>query len=40
MNSVIRTYPNVSQFWKYEPDAYLKQPVYTRDYPPSKNLEA
>lgn len=39
VNSVIQTYPNVSQFWKYDAATYLKQPVYTRDYPPSKNLE-
>lgn len=40
VNSVIQTYPDVSQFWKYDPTAYIKQPVYTRDYPPSKNIEA
>jgi branched-chain amino acid transport system substrate-binding protein len=40
VNSVIQTYPNVSQFWKYDADTYLKQPVYTRDFPASKNLEA
>ena len=33
-NTVIYTYPAVSQFWKYNPEEYLKQPVYTRDYPP------
>jgi branched-chain amino acid transport system substrate-binding protein len=32
-NTVIYTYPAVSQFWKYNPEEYLKQPVYTRDYP-------
>jgi branched-chain amino acid transport system substrate-binding protein len=35
-NTVIYTYPNVSQFWKYKPEEFLKQPVYSRDYPPSK----
>ena len=35
-NTVIYTYPNVSQFWKYKPEEYLKQPVYSRDYPPVK----
>ena len=35
-NSVIFTYPQVSQFWKYNPEEFLKQPVYTRDYPPCK----
>jgi branched-chain amino acid transport system substrate-binding protein len=35
-NTVIYTYPEVSQFWKYEPEEFLKQPVYSRDYPPLK----
>jgi len=35
-NTVIYTYPLVSQFWKYDPKEYLKQPVYTRDYSPRK----
>jgi len=39
MNVVIDTYRDVSQFWKYEPAAFLAAPVYSRDYPPSKNLE-
>ncbi len=33
-NTVIKTYPKVSQFWKYKPEEFLKQPLYTRDYPP------
>ena len=40
VNEVIFTYPNVSQFWKYKPEEYLKNPPYTRDYPPAKNLES
>ncbi len=39
VNSVIQTYPNVSQFWTYKPDEFLKNPVYSRDWPPAKNLE-
>jgi branched-chain amino acid transport system substrate-binding protein len=39
VNSVIQTYPNVSQFWTYDPKEFLKNPVYSRDYPPAKNLE-
>jgi branched-chain amino acid transport system substrate-binding protein len=39
VNTVIKTYPNVSQFWTYNVDEFLKNPVYARDYPPSKNLE-
>lgn len=35
-NSVIHTFPNISQFWTYKPDEYLKNPVYSRDYPPCK----
>ncbi len=33
-NTVIKTYPNVGQFWKYGKAEFLKQPVYSRDYPP------
>jgi len=33
-NSVIHTLPAVSQFWTYKPDDFLKNPVYSRDYPP------
>ena len=40
VNSVVYTYPNVSQFWTYKPEEYLKAPPYTRDYPPAKNLES
>ena len=36
-NNVIDTIPNVSQFWTYPPDEFLKHPVYSRDYPPLKN---
>ena len=39
MNKVIETYPAVSQFWTYEPKAFLQNPVYSRDWPPAKNLE-
>ena len=38
-NTVIKTYPNVSQFWTYDKAEFLKNPVYSRDYPPAKNLE-
>jgi branched-chain amino acid transport system substrate-binding protein len=36
-NTVIHTYPDVSQFWKYNPEEFLKQPVYSRDFPPCKH---
>ena len=35
-NTVIHTYPAVSQFWKYNPEEFLKQPVYDRNFPPCK----
>lgn len=38
-NTVIKTYPDVSQFWKYGKAEFLKQPVYSRDFPPCKNCE-
>jgi branched-chain amino acid transport system substrate-binding protein len=38
-NTVIKTYPNVSQFWTYDKAAFLKQPVYSRDFPPCKFCE-
>jgi branched-chain amino acid transport system substrate-binding protein len=39
VNTVIKTYPNVSQFWTYPEKEFLANPVYSRDYPPAKNLE-
>ena len=29
-NTVIDTFPKVSQFWKYDPAAYLREPLYAR----------
>jgi branched-chain amino acid transport system substrate-binding protein len=40
VNTVVHTYPNVSQFWTYKPEEFLKNPVYSRDWPPAKNLES
>jgi branched-chain amino acid transport system substrate-binding protein len=31
-NTVIETFRNVSQFWKYDPAEYLRQPLYSRRY--------
>jgi branched-chain amino acid transport system substrate-binding protein len=39
VNTTIKTYDKISQFWTYNPDEFVKQPVYSRDYPPAKNLE-
>ena len=36
-NTVIHTFPAVSQFWKYKPEEFLKQPVYDRNYPACKH---
>jgi branched-chain amino acid transport system substrate-binding protein len=36
-NTVIHTFPNVSQFWTYKPEDFLKNPVYSRDFPPCKH---
>jgi hypothetical protein len=36
-NTVIHTYPHVSQFWKHDPDELLEQPVYSRDVPPCRH---
>jgi len=36
-NTVIYTYPRVSQFWTYYPEEFLKQPVYSRDFPPCRH---
>jgi branched-chain amino acid transport system substrate-binding protein len=38
-NTVIKTYPDVGQFWKYKKADYLKTPVYSRDFPPCKYCE-
>jgi branched-chain amino acid transport system substrate-binding protein len=35
-NTVIKTYPDVSQFFTYQKEEFLKQPVYSRDFPPCK----
>jgi branched-chain amino acid transport system substrate-binding protein len=31
-NAPVTSYPNVSQFWKYDPETYLKQPPYSRTF--------
>ncbi len=39
VNTPIYTYNDVSQFWTYPPQEFLKHPVFSRDWPPAKNLE-
>ncbi|HXG02198.1 MAG TPA: ABC transporter substrate-binding protein [Candidatus Binatia bacterium] len=36
-NTVIHTFPSVGQFWTYNPEEYMKQPLYTREYPPCRH---
>jgi len=33
---VLHVYENVSQFWSYRPEEFLKQAVYDKDFPPCK----
>jgi branched-chain amino acid transport system substrate-binding protein len=35
-NTVVKTYPNVSQFGQFKKDEFMATPVYSRDYPPCK----
>ena len=37
VNTTLKTYENVSQFWTYDEKWFLAQPVYSRDYPPLKS---
>ncbi len=39
VNAVIATFPEVSQFWTYDPKAFLASPAYSRDTPAAKFLE-
>jgi branched-chain amino acid transport system substrate-binding protein len=36
-NTVVHTIENVSQFWAYPEDEFLKAPPYSRNYPPCKH---
>ena len=38
-NTVIKTYPNVSQFGQFNKAEFLATPVYSRDFPPCKFCE-
>ncbi len=37
VNTTVKTYKDVSQFWTYDEKWFLSQPVYSRDYPPLKS---
>jgi branched-chain amino acid transport system substrate-binding protein len=39
VNAILKTHPQVSQFWTYDPAKFVTQPVFSRDFPPSKYLE-
>jgi branched-chain amino acid transport system substrate-binding protein len=39
VNAILKTYPQVSQFWTYDPATFLTQPIFSRDFPPSRYLE-
>ena len=39
VNTILKTYPQVGQFWTYEPAEFVTRPPFSRDYPPSKYLE-
>lgn len=39
-NTVIDTIANVSQFWKSDPGSYMREPVFSRDYPPIQQEKA
>jgi branched-chain amino acid transport system substrate-binding protein len=38
-NVVAKTYPAVSQFWTWPSQEFLKQPVYSKEFPPCKFCE-
>jgi branched-chain amino acid transport system substrate-binding protein len=37
VQTTIKSYPNVSQFWTFDEKWFLEQPVYSRDYPALKS---
>jgi len=39
VNTILKTYPQVSQFWTYDAAEFVQQPPFSRDFPPSKYLE-
>jgi branched-chain amino acid transport system substrate-binding protein len=39
VNAVVKTYPNVSQFWTHTARQFLANPVYSRDWPPARNVD-
>ena len=39
VNTTVATYPEVSQFWTYDPKAFIAGPQYSREYPPVRYAE-
>ena len=39
VNTIVETFHDVSQFWTYEPKAFLAMPAYSRESPAARNLE-
>ena len=39
VNTILKTYPNVSQFYNYKQGAFLANPVYSREWPVANNLD-
>ena len=39
VNIIVETFPDVSQFWTYDPKQFLAAPTYSRDVPAAKYLE-
>jgi len=39
VNTTIATYPEVTQFWNYDPKQFIAGPQYSRDYPPLRFAE-
>lgn len=38
-NTIVKSYPQVSQFWTTDPKKAVEQPIFSRDYPPGKFVE-
>jgi branched-chain amino acid transport system substrate-binding protein len=39
VNTIVETIPNVTQFWTYDPKAFLAMPPYSREVPAARYLE-
>ncbi len=39
VNVPVHTFPDVSQFWTFDPASFLKEPVYSKTWPPARALE-